>query len=387
MTKTDINYSENSTRTIDKKSIRRTDLDWIRILAVMLLVPFHSALIFVLSPHSVMYVKDTVNSGVLDHLAGWIHQFHMPILFYVAGASTYFALKKRTAFQYVKERFLKLLVPAISGICLLIPPMTYITAMAQGTQTTFLQHFLGFWRINPIDLNGITGNFTPAHLWFLIFLFIFSLIGLPLFLLIKGDRITNGLKKIIDKTGAWVIIAILFLLSTLAAKTNILGDINPIYYFISFFAGYLLMIDERIQISIDKIASYALVLGICTEITRQFFMSDIHHLTNSDTVTFIIKQLNRWLWVFAILGYGHRFLNKSNNLLKYLASASFPFYIFHLLVNTIIGFFIIKLPICIGVKYVIIVVLTIISTFGVYEVVKRFPFVRFLFGIKKDKRQ
>ena len=74
---------------------RRTDLDWLRIIAVLLLVPLHSSLVFNLHPEVVMYIKDHVDSNLLGRLAGWVHQFHMPLLFYVAGASSYFALKKR----------------------------------------------------------------------------------------------------------------------------------------------------------------------------------------------------------------------------------------------------------------------------------------------------
>jgi len=44
---------------------RRHDLDLLRVFTVLLLVPFHAALIFVLNPLSIMYVKDTANSAVL----------------------------------------------------------------------------------------------------------------------------------------------------------------------------------------------------------------------------------------------------------------------------------------------------------------------------------
>ena len=88
------------------------------------------------------------------------------------------------------------------------------------------------------------------------------------------------------------------------------------------------------------------------------------------------------MWLLTILGFGHRYINKNNNTLKYLSTASYSFYIFHLLLNTVVGFYIIKLPFGAGIKYSVIVVLTILSTFLVYEIVKRIPIIRFLFGIK-----
>ena len=46
-------------------SERRHDLDWLRVLGVLLLIPFHVALIFVLDPYTIMYIRDVVNSPVL----------------------------------------------------------------------------------------------------------------------------------------------------------------------------------------------------------------------------------------------------------------------------------------------------------------------------------
>ena len=70
---------------INIKNARRVDLDWLRVLAVLLLVPFHSALIFIHDPQVVMYVKDEISSSFLNHFAGWIHQFHMHFYFMFQG--------------------------------------------------------------------------------------------------------------------------------------------------------------------------------------------------------------------------------------------------------------------------------------------------------------
>lgn len=359
---------------------RRVDLDWLRVLAVLLLVPFHSAVIFIHDPQAVMYVKDEIGSSFLNHFAGWIHQFHMPLLFYVSGAATYFSLKKRETGQYIKERFLKLLIPAIAGLIIIIPPITYITQIAKGNSINFWQHFINFWQFGNADLTGMDGKFTPAHLWFLLFLFVFSLIGLPFFSLLKKEGSVGIVKRVIDKTGIPIIIFVTFIVITSTATLNNLGDKNPVCYFLIFFCGYLFTIDDRFQHTIDKYVWLFLLTGIACEIIRQFSYSFI----SNGTIVFILSILNRWMWLLTILGLGHRYLNKNNNTLKYLSSASYPFYIFHLLLNTVVGFYIIKLPFGAGIKYSLIVMLTIISTFLVYEIVKRIPVIRFLFGIKEE---
>jgi len=224
------------------------------------------------------------------------------------------------------------------------------------------------------------GKFTPAHLWFLLFLFVFSLIGLLFFSMLKKDKSIEVFKRIINKIGIPVIILVIFVLLTSAANLNIPGDKNPVYYFLIFFCGYLFMMDYRFQNTIDKYAWLFFLTGISCEVIRQFSYSFI----SNATVVFVLSNLNRWMWLLCILGFGHRSLKTNNRVLKYLSSSSFPFYIFHLLLNTIVGFYIIKLKFGAGIKYSIIVVLTILSTFLVCELVKRISVFRFLFGYNKS---
>jgi len=360
---------------------RRHDLDWLRIAAVLLLVPFHSALIFVLNPESIMYIKDSVNSMLLDRLAGWVHQFHMPLLFYISGASAWFALQKRNSLTFTGERFLRLLLPAAAGMAILIPPMTYISLIHNGSQIDFAEHFISFWRINPLDLAGIGGTFTPAHLWFLVFLFVFTMAALPIFLFLNspaGQKVTKAVAAVLSKPG------MLFLLVVplyLVARIDLLGDKNPYYYFCIFFLGYLLFTDSRYMYTIDKNAQAALITAVVCELLRQFTFRYLYDFTGYDILRGI-AELGRWSWVLAITAYGRRFLNSRSKLMAYLSSAAFPFYLLHLPVNTFIGYLLIRTAMPVSVKYILIVGLTTAITFLLYEVLSRVPLVRLMLGVK-----
>ena len=73
--------------------------------------------------------------------------------------------------------------------------------------------------------------------------------------------------------------------------------------------------------------------------------------------------------------------------MRYLSEASYPFYILHMPVNTIVGYFVIQWPVTIAVKFLVINVLTILATYVVYEVaIKRIGVMRFLFGMKPRSR-
>ena len=361
---------------------RRFDLDWLRVLAVLLLVPFHSALIFVISPDSIMYIKDVVGSAFLDNMAGFIHRFHMPLLFAISGASTYLALRVRGPGKYLQERVQRLLIPAIFAMVVLLPPMTYIARLARHQGGTFIKHFIGFFEINPNDLAGVYGSWTPAHTWFILFLMIFSLIALPLFMLERRSKAHHVTAAIANFFETPITLFLLVIPLALAASLDLLGDKNPLYYFLVFCIGYLLMTDPRYQISIDRIAPVALVLGIGFEVVRQTWHPQFQEWSIPWVGYGLMEQANRWLLVLAILGFGHILIRSGGPVLHYLSDASFPFYILHMPINTLIGYYIIRLDTSIAVKFILIVILTCLLTFAVYEVVRRSAATRFLFGIK-----
>jgi peptidoglycan/LPS O-acetylase OafA/YrhL len=97
----------------------------------------------------------------------------------------------------------------------------------------------------------------------------------------------------------------------------------------------------------------------------------------------LIFHFSRWASVIALLGAGRRWLNADSPALRYAAEAAFPFYILHLPVDTLIGFWVIRLRLPVGLKYGLIVLLTTLATLAVYEIfVRRVPVMRFFFGVK-----
>ena len=65
------------------------------------------------------------------------------------------------------------------------------------------------------------------------------------------------------------------------------------------------------------------------------------------------------------------------------SEASYPFYILHFLINTVVGTCVVQWNAGIGVKYLAINGVTILVTYAVYDlVVKRMDVTRILFGMK-----
>jgi peptidoglycan/LPS O-acetylase OafA/YrhL len=372
-----------------QKKIRRHDLDWLRALGVLLLIPFHTALVFNLDPRSIVFLKDTVHSPILSQAAAFVHLWHMPLLFFIAGASSWFALGSCRPRAYVRERAKRLLIPFLFGMLTLIPPMTYVRYLGQPDAPTFWAHYRGFFTSigdpeSPSGLfSGLEGGVTPAHLWFILFLFIYSILALPLFTWLRrpaGRRAAAGLAGFLAQPFA---VLLLFIPLALADWLGILGAQNPVYYLLVFVLGYVLMGSDAMQASTGRQAPVMLAVAVgAYGLHRVLVAAYRAGLVQTDVLPGALYNLNRWAWTVTILGWGQRLLTRSNDLLRHLRASSYPIYILHLPVVTLVTHAVIRLPVSMGVKYALIVAVSTVACFGLYELVARVALLRFLLGMK-----
>lgn len=364
---------------------RRHDLDWLRVLGVLLLVPFHVALIFVLEPFTIMYIRDVVNSPALSITTGSIHMWHMPMLFAIAGAATWFALGARSTGEYIRERSLRLFIPFLFGILTFVPFTIYIQ---HSNKLSLQEGYAGFFRIDLNQLDGMSGAFTPAHLWFILFLFVFSLVGLPIFQWLRTEKGRSVIERLGTATRHPLSLIVWGVPLALAAATGILGAMNPLYYFLIFFYGFVFASDGRFQKSIDKLMWIMLVFGIFAAVINVTMPIERYAQWTPHWMTLgLIYQLGRWALTLASLGLGHRFLNFTNRVLRYASEAAMPFYLLHMTFSVITGYFVIQLNAPVVVKYPLIVVVATALTLLAYELVRRWNVTRLLFGMKSTKKK
>jgi glucan biosynthesis protein C len=366
---------------------RRNDLDCLRVLAVLMLIPFHTARLFDFWEPN--YVKNAELSAGLTYQIAFIGPWHMPLLLLLAGAATWYALGFRSSGEYVWERFKRLLVPLAFGVLVIVPPQAYLARFqVPGYAGTYLQFLTAYFTIRG-DLTGYTGLFTPGHLWFILFLFIFSLVALPLFLFLKRDgRFVAWLLRCCEKRGTIFLLAIP--LGIAGALPGISGK-NPFFYIILFIYGYLLMGNVRYRDVIDRHKGVSLILGVAAMmITITLWALPVQFRDNSpkDILFYSLRTFNTWFWLIAILGYGQRYLNFNNRVLQYANEAAYPFYILHQTVIIVIGYFVVRLDVNLWVKYCVIALVSFAITLLLYDVcVKRTSVTRFLFGMKLQERR
>ena len=381
----------STTKVEAARPARRYDVDWLRVLAVLLLFPFHTARIF--DTFSGFYVKNATLSQALTYFIMYVHPWHMPLLFLLAGASTWFALGFRSGGQYAKERFVRLLIPFIFGLLVVVPPQSYFGLLSHTSYSgSYLAWYPSYFRINPADMDGyLMGGFALGHLWFILLLFVFSLVALPLFLWLKrrdsGRRVVGWLAAFFSLPGVFLLLAI----PLLVMYRLIDFYPSPLYFIACFIYGFILFADPRFEKAIDQHKLVALVLGPVLFFVAAYWLvygpppgAPSWFWPVIDTYAI---GLAPWFFLIAILGYGRRFLNSSTRFLKYTAEASYPAYVLHQTVIVIIGFYVVQWQASVGVKFATILVLSLVATTLIYDLlIKRWNVTRFLFGMRLNKK-
>jgi peptidoglycan/LPS O-acetylase OafA/YrhL len=371
---------------------RRYDLDWLRVLAVLLLVYFHGAAIFYRGDLGEFYVTNGQPSPTLSFLILLVHQWHMPLFFFLSGAATWFSLEARSVQQYLKERCQRLFLPFVFGTLVLVPPQVYYHQLqTSGDYSSYFQFY-------PHFFNGIRpmGNFEWAHLWFLIYLFVFTIAALPIFLALKQAQqrlwyVNLSLK--LQQSGALFYLALpLAVIEALFRPRwigfqNLYDDwANVLLYFTYFIYGYVFT-SERGWNIIDRqklVILGAAILGM--SILSALWLTDSVPI-RSYSPGYILYQafrgFNTWCWVVALLSLGRSHLNFNHPILRYANEASYPIYLLHQSIIVAIGFYVVNWDIDIFYKFFIISTFGLMFTLVVYElVVRRFNFIRFCFGLK-----
>jgi len=363
-------------------------LDWLRVFAMLSIFSFHNNRFF---DFDGWHVKNSVTS-----LASSIHieifnQWMMPLFFILSGAAVYYSLKSRKAGGFVKERILRILVPWVGiGIFIMAPPQVYLERLTHGEFTgTFSQFYY------PHYFDGVYpfgGNFAiiPMHLWYLVLLFTFSMIVLPLFLPFggKGISLISRLAKLFEKPWALLLLFIPLTAAPLLSDvsglgfTRQMGSWDILSYLLFFIFGYLIFSNMHIQDTIKKFSPAALIGAVI--LTLVILALE----WSSALYWWALRALCTWCWIIAILGYGSRFLNFNNRFLGYANEAVLPFYILHQTIILIIGFFVVQWSAGIALKYAVIATTSFVAIMAIYELlVRRINILRFLFGMRWKKKQ
>ncbi|NNK67391.1 MAG: acyltransferase [Rhodobacteraceae bacterium] len=396
---------------------RRRDLDLMRMFVVFGLFFFHSARIF---DPTAWYVKNDPTIELLVIALGFAATWAMPLLFVIAGMGIWFSLRSRTMRVFAIERLRRLLVPLLFGIAVIVPPQIWLRLHIDPTYDesywAFLPRFFDI-RLDFADFPLFIGSdpteglFEPAHLWFLIVLFVFTFLLAPLIWFLRrpiGLQVINRLAAQSNKF--WVIVLAGLPIGLLEAAYPFnaldgLGGWGRYSFAIFLLLGYVLPADRRFGQALFQRRKTALFAGVITFVVFGALFAfgserpGANMMQDNDMISLamrLIREVSGWIWIAAILGFAGAWGRRDHaapsatpdpgridRLAAYLSEAVLPIYVLHQTVIVAVGFFVVQLSVAVVSKYLIICLTSVVVTLVIYDVaVRRNRLSRFLFGMK-----
>ncbi len=371
--------------------MRRYDIDWLRVLVFGLLIFYHTGKFF---DTRGFHIKNNIAYDWIELPMYFLNRWRLPILFVISGIGTYFALNKRNAWQFSKERIIRLLVPLVFGMLFIIPPQVYIERL---TNQDFLGSYYNFWK--EVAFVGVypEGNLSWHHLWFLPYLFVFSLVWLPIFKYIKKhpvNRFTNWLSNQIKKPLGlfWFclpLILIEFTLEPYFPKTHALLDDWYLLAKFSVLFGYGFILMHLKDVFWKSLKSYRTLYTIVSVIAFGILYFSVWVMEDtyfSYVLELTIIPINYWSWILTLFAFAAKYLNRSSKQLSYANEAVYPFYILHQTITIIIGYYIMNLSWEFLPKFSIMIAGTFLGSWVVYEFgIRQWKLIRPLFGLKMNQ--
>jgi peptidoglycan/LPS O-acetylase OafA/YrhL len=317
-----------------KSEARRTDLDALRILTCAAIVLVHAALIFGAEPTYLL--KSATPSWGATMLFDLVRPTSVALFFVISGWSAVASLRRRSPGQFALERVKRLLVPLMAGIVLFGPIIKYIE-LSQGIDIGL--H--GFRQVAPIDEDFF--NFLPhyprrihlltwSHLWFLAYLFLYSVLLLPLL-----GRLARCAPRITEPTALAVYLPALPMTMLLLAShgywpilPNLITDWpNFFYYALCFGIGAGISVWPGFEGRLAKETPRLLVFMLLSFAGMAY--------CGESAAGRLFVGLSTWGGIGAALGFASRFKPVATPVVAYLAEATMPVYIVHYVPLLLLG--------------------------------------------------
>lgn len=349
-------------------------IDWLRVLVVLSLIFYHSALTY--TGLGSIYIRNPLHdaSGVpFLMIAVPLRSFFMTLLFFVSGIAAYYSLKYRGSTRFMGERIRKILIPFVLGTLILCPIQAYFKALYNGFSGNPINFLPEFFSYRIAEYLGY------AHLWFLLYLFVFSLLCLPLFT--KWTRNEAKLKRITHylTEGNHIYIPLLFIVVAemilrpfFPGPQTLIGDwANDVVYLSVFIYGFVFASDIRLQervrglVNISKV--FFFVLAIVYIVIESLIMLDESRFSALTVILDLAKGFYECAAIIFLLWFGKKYLNKKSNILSYLNQSSFTVYMIHFVPVSMFTYLFMSVEMNVYMKYLLVVLFSYFFVFIFYE--------------------
>jgi len=348
---------------------RRYDIDWLRVIAIGLLLFYHIGIAF--QPWGVFigFIQSDKSMESLWIPMSVLNIWRIPLLFFVSGMGVCFAIRKRNWKQLLLERTRRILLPFLFGIFFIVPI-----------------HLLIWQKYYQQD---IVYSPNPSHLWFLANIFIYVILLSPVFFNLKRNEhgtIGTWIKNLFRTPLGLLIIVVSFVLEAILVKPETYETYAMTLHgfclgLLAFFFGFCVIHSGNAfwQTMLKwrwPILSIAVIMFLVRFIEFELKSPDY------------LKAIESNVWIFAVFGFAYKYLNHPGKALSYLSQGAYPIYIIHMVFLYLASYFIMPLNISVVIKFIFVVTSTFTGSIITYDLlIKRIYFMRPLFGLKGSKKQ
>lgn len=367
-------------------------LDWLRICAFFLLVLYHTGMYYVSWD---WHIKTANPSDAIEPFMLLSSPWRMSLLFLIGGAAAAYLLDKLGGKGLARERSKRLLLPLLFGMFFIVPPQAFFEVVAdvayQGSYLDFMQLYVSGYG-GFCDKNGCLDLPTWNHLWFLPYLWLYTL----LLAAIGSGRLQSAGAWLLGQLHGWKLFALplavlalgrILLLSRWPHTHNLLADWhNHAMSLPVFLLGAVMARQGAFWQRLEdvRLPALGLFLGCWAALIAYYSLPETMQTWQQPQR--VVYALVQWCGIVAVCGFGHRHLNFDSPKRRYLTQAVFPVYILHQSLIVCLAWTLKPIGIAPATEGILIVVLTVTISFAVFEGVRRLPLLPALFGIGKPAR-
>jgi glucans biosynthesis protein C len=384
-------------------SARAQRVDALRVALIGGVVVFHATRPF--DPFD-FYVKADTEVEALALAVLFVGLWGMPLFFVLAGAAAWHSLGRRGARAFARERVVRLLVPFVAGVVLLVPPQLHAGALARGHHPSYVETLRDFFDVHwswelPIPVDGEV--FEPAHLWFVAYLFVFTLMLLPLLHAIRrgGCRRALGWFEARPLT-SMLALGLTVVLAEAALGIEDAGGWNRWAYPPFLLLGFLLVARPTLA---ERVASRWRILaaaGLLSYLVLVATVDALHDrlgdalLTGGDPAAIAWRAGQGgagWLLVLAAAGVvlrqapvGSRTRERRGDgpWHQWAREGVLPVYMVHQTVAVVLAAWILSWPVAAGVQWAVLTALTLTCSLALYDLLRRVRLARILMGMRQS---
>lgn len=368
-------------------------LDWLRILAFALLLPYHVGMYYVSWD---WHIKSPTLHPGLEPFMMLSSPWRLGLLFLVAGAASQGLMQRLHGRGFLRSRAARLLGPLLFGMLVIVPPQAYFEVVSklhyEGGYLDFMQLYLqgydGFCQEQRC-LKLPTWN----HLWFLPYLWVYSALG---YLLLKAwpSASTTLQRWLAAPGGRWRLLGLLAL-PLMAARSlvglypsthDLLHDgYNHAQYGWLFLLGLLAARSELWALA-QRHRHTALALAAAAWLLVQLYF---HHYENQPPPTALrwaqrgLFGAMQWWCLVAACGYAKQHLDRDSPWRQRLGAAVFCVYILHQTLIVLIARALLPLQLPASLEAPLLIALTAAACALGYLALRQVPLLRGLVGIAR----